>query len=248
MHAEKRKFGIIKLAEEGPWFLIGRATRWTITAVRERSSDGMGQGRERFHTGENRGMSPQRSIGYPLSLNTMTAHQKEVVIGLEGEVFRGGNASPWKLKLSTTIVPDAGGSVTEKDVLVATEDLRNILAAALKNAGTTEMDEGAVASSSGPPRSIEVLNQVYTPRSSEHVDALLWEGQITAAEHSLMMSSIRGTSSPPSSGQRFQRSIEELVKEFHIESLKDANFARAKELISYEEWTALKRHFSEKKT
>jgi hypothetical protein len=177
----------------------------------------------------------------------MTVKQKEVVICLEGEVFRGGDVAPWKLKLSTTIEPDEGGKVTERDIMDATENLRNILSSALRSAGTSESAVAVPTPTVGPPRSLEVLNQVYTPRSVEHVDALMWEGQITAAEHSLLVSSMRGKSTPSQPVSRRQRGIEEMVRELRIESLRDANMARAKEQVSYEEWTALKRHFSEKR-
>jgi hypothetical protein len=177
----------------------------------------------------------------------MTAHQKEVVIGLEGEIFRGGEASPWKLKLSTTIIPEEGGSITESDVLKAAEHLRTILATALKNAGAQEMGVGGALPPVGPPRSLDVLREVYTPRSPEHVDALLWEGQITATEHSLLVSDIRGKDATAHTGARHARSPEEIAKELRLENMRDANLARAKEVVTYEEWIALKRFFSEKR-
>jgi hypothetical protein len=178
----------------------------------------------------------------------MATRQKEVVVEVEGEVYKGGDAAPWKVRLSMKVVPEEGGSITDTDVIETTNRLQSLLNLALRD---TEIDpeRGAMKPvPNAPPRSLEVLKEVYTPRSAEHVDSLVWEGQITSAEGALLMGDFKGTGPGSTPKPRPARTPEDLIREFDLKDMRDANHARGKEVISYEEWASLKRYFSQRNT
>lgn len=117
-----------------------------------------------------------------------------------------------------------------------------------------------------PDRSTEELVGAYHPRQVELVDLLLAEGEITRGESARLREYLSGATAPmappadaggvppterplaaaPLAQDRTSstvRPVDELVRLYRIESLKQAGAVRARRQISYEEYMALKRHF-----
>ncbi len=185
----------------------------------------------------------------------MSVKQKSLVVSIEGEVDRGIGQAPWKLSLSSHLEPEGGGPPSPEEISEVTSSLRRLF---------EDMFSRYERESSGPvepadipgfqsaaPRTLEVLLQIYTPRSIEHIDDLLWEKQITKAEHDMLIKQFgrggEGSRTYPSAAPATSstvRPIEELIREFELRDLRDVNRARGKELISFEEWSQLKKHFT----
>lgn len=119
-----------------------------------------------------------------------------------------------------------------------------------------------------PDRDVVELVETYRPRQRELVDLLREEGEITSAEHvrlteylaTLRLSSPAAAAPAPRPEPRFDqpiaavpiaadrspetsRPVSELLRQYQIESLKQAGAVRARRQISFEEYMALKRHF-----
>ena len=185
----------------------------------------------------------------------MAAKEKELTITLEGELDNGAGRPPLKLTMAARFEPSSGEDISPEDIRKATERLRSMISEALSVVPAAESTvsgvPGFTEANSAAPRSIEVLRQVYTPRSLEHLDDLLWERQITRAEHELLVADLKpgsrlSTVARPkeTSAPTPPRSVEELIREFELRDIRDANRARGKELISYEEWSLLKKHYT----
>lgn len=180
----------------------------------------------------------------------MTAQQKDFKVSVEAEVYRGIDRSPLRIVLSATLAPLDGTPVDAEDVAKATDSLRAMLnVVTARYEGATETPRDAPVSSS--PRPLATLRQVYTPRSVEHVDDLLWEGQINDAEHKILLAHLKKPAhEAPPAGEEARgtasqvRTVEALLQQFEIRDLQDANRARGKRVISFDEWSLLKRHFS----
>ena len=118
---------------------------------------------------------------------------------------------------------------------------------------------------SGPDRTLEEFLQAYRPRQPEHVDLLREEGEISTTEHQLLrgyfaqhtpsvaeagpgaMGPAGNRSSPPSQAPRpagRARSVEAILSEYRIQSLREAGLVRARRQISFDEYMALKRYFA----
>jgi hypothetical protein len=113
-----------------------------------------------------------------------------------------------------------------------------------------------------PDRSITELIETYRPRQPELLDLLLEDREITDGEFALLQRHLaeRGTLAPaeplptdrpiaaaPLAQDRTPitpRPVDEVLRLYRIESLKQAGAVRARRQISYEEYMALKRHFS----
>jgi hypothetical protein len=116
-------------------------------------------------------------------------------------------------------------------------------------------------------RATAELVEAYHPRQVELVDLLLAEGEITRGEWTRLRDHLAAGGGPPSalpepagipatdrplaaaplaqdrtSGS--VRPVDELVRLYRIESLKQAGAVRGRRQISYEEYMALKRHFA----
>lgn len=164
---------------------------------------------------------------------------------VEGEVYVGEEITPLKLRLSTTLTATEGNSVNDAEVREATESLKATLLETLKGLAPGDPETRPAQPREGPTRSLDLLREVYTPRSRDHVDALLWEGEITKEEHTLLSTTLKkGDHRPASPLVRQARTPEELIKEFNLRDLGDANRVRGRRLISYDEWATLKIHFS----
>jgi hypothetical protein len=132
-----------------------------------------------------------------------------------------------------------------------------------------ELDRSLPAgtSSSGrPDRSLTELVETYRPRQPELLDLLLEDREITDGEFTLLQRHLaekgsaasaeplptdRPIAAAPLALDRTPitpRPIDELLRLYRIESLKQAGAVRARRQISYEEYMALKRHFGATET
>jgi hypothetical protein len=112
-------------------------------------------------------------------------------------------------------------------------------------------------------RELSELIDTYRPRQPELIDLLRDEGELTTHEHELLQAHLRttpreGNAAPtplarapiaalPVSNDRTTatpRAIPDLLAEYQITSLKQAGAVRARRQISYDEYMALKRHFT----
>ncbi len=128
----------------------------------------------------------------------------------------------------------------------------------------------AAAGISRPPRELADLVSAYRPRQRELVDLLRDEGEISDVEHRRLVeylataapiapTAFTPASFPPRSPgedapiaaapvlaerpNESARPVDELLRKYQIESLKQAGAVRARRQISFAEYMALKRHF-----
>jgi hypothetical protein len=117
-----------------------------------------------------------------------------------------------------------------------------------------------------PDRDVQELVETYRPRQRDLVDVLLSDGEISPTEHARLLEHLRGEPprpvvparvppAPPTSAPIAAapvaaepslppaRPVEELLRSYQIESLKQAGAVRARRQISFAEYMALKRHF-----
>ncbi len=175
----------------------------------------------------------------------MTTTSRDVSVTLEGEVYVGEQSAPLRLRVSQTLVPEEGKAVSDEEVTRAAAALKRTLLVTLKTLGSEESELRPSVTYSGPTRSIEVLREIYTPRSPDHVDALLWEGEISREEHGLLLGTLRtrGETVAPAPAH-LPRPVPVLIEELKLQDMRDVNRARGKRVISYDEWLALKQHFA----
>ncbi|MCI4361063.1 MAG: hypothetical protein L3J91_05115 [Thermoplasmata archaeon] len=110
-------------------------------------------------------------------------------------------------------------------------------------------------------RDLTELIETYRPRQPELLDLLRDEHELTAGEFQLLTAYLaertqgarepvptdRPIAAAPLAQDRTPitpRPVDELVRLYRIESLKQAGAVRARRQISYEEYMALKRHFA----
>jgi hypothetical protein len=118
-------------------------------------------------------------------------------------------------------------------------------------------------------RPLEELVETYRPRQAELVDLLREDGEISAPEAELLngyLARLGGAATPedllpagippptdrPIAAMPLEvdrapvvpRPVGQLLDQYRIESLKQAGAVRARRQISFEEYMALKRHFS----
>ena len=159
-----------------------------------------------------------------------------------------GERPPRRLAVSTTLKPQ-GETAAPPEVREALERLKGWL------------DEGerlllGAGAGAKPDRSLEELVETYHPRDARLLDSLLWDGEISPTEHDLLLTTLRPVEPPkvpaPAGLQGSDRSggaprpPEGLVAELGLKDLKDANRARFRRLISYDEWVALKAYFAQR--
>jgi hypothetical protein len=134
-----------------------------------------------------------------------------------------------------------------------------------------ELDRGipqglAPALPKRPDRPLAELIETYRPRQVELLDLLLDEGEITEGECGRLRQHLaeravaaapdmavidRPIAAAPLAFDRaptVPRPVPELLELYRIESLKQAGAVRGRRQISYEEYMALKRHFSATET
>lgn len=121
---------------------------------------------------------------------------------------------------------------------------------------------GAAAAAERPDRTLAELVETYRPRQRELLDLLRSEGELTSEEFVRLQRYLderatgsageipeaeRPIAAAPLGADRSPsapRAVPELLRLYHIESLKQAGAVRARRQISYEEYMALKRHFA----
>lgn len=117
--------------------------------------------------------------------------------------------------------------------------------------------------SSGPDRPLEDLVQAYRPRQAELVDLLRAEGEITPGEHELLRAYVaqrtpehpeppaplappatpRAPAPTPTPRVGGSRTVEAVLEQYRINSLREAGLVRARRQISFDEYMALKHYF-----
>jgi hypothetical protein len=176
----------------------------------------------------------------------MAKETPPVTLTLEVEVPGEEGRPPRRLSLSTVLPPPAGAEDRQGEVREAMERLRDYLRTA----------EGVLlppGSGTRADRTLEELLETYHPRDAKLLETLLWDGELTPGEHQLLLGALapaEGSAPAPGPAGRGKvaaspRPPDVLVRELGLKDLKDANRARFRRLISYDEWTALKRHFEE---
>jgi hypothetical protein len=118
-----------------------------------------------------------------------------------------------------------------------------------------------------PDRDLTELVETYRPRQRELVDLLLGEGELTSGEHARLVEYLGAPPAPveaiaPTPERRVEtpiaalpilagrpdeatRPVPELLRQYQINSLKQAGAVRARREISFSEYMALKRHFQD---
>jgi len=116
-------------------------------------------------------------------------------------------------------------------------------------------------------RDLTELVETYRPRQRELVDLLLGEGELTSGEHARLVDYLGAPPAPAERPSRPEeprvdapiaaapalapraddriRPVPELIRQYRIDSLKQAGAVRARREISFGEYMALKRHFQE---
>ena len=196
----------------------------------------------------------------------MTDPKGPVEISGEEEVPGMGTDPPRRVRVSLRLQPPAEGSLGPADIQSAAEELKAHLAT-LRSALVGAGSEGLPVIPH-PDRPLEELLETYRPRSEGLVDALLWEGQLTPTEHSALKEHLSRAPLPPSPKPQAPpapsppppppasrtverprpagRSPEEILRQLNLRDLKDVNRARARELVTYDEWIALKKYLQER--
>jgi hypothetical protein len=190
----------------------------------------------------------------------VTLRRTSTSLGLEREVTGPGGA-PERLRLSARFE-----SGSPDDAPPNPEALREAL-----DALRAEMDDlvGRPESARGGLRPLEELVETYRPRQAELVELLQEDGEISVPEAELLHSYLARAAAapdevrPPPPGvppptdrpiaamplehdrsPSTPRPIAQLLEIYRIQTLKQAGAVRARRQISFEEYMALKRHFS----
>ena len=138
--------------------------------------------------------------------------------------------------------------------------------AALYRSLSEELDRAIPAGGAAPKtradRSLTELIETYRPRQPELLDLLREEGELSPVEYELLRHDLldrpggaaaepiptdRPIAAAPLAQDRTPttpRPVDELLRLYRIESLKQAGAVRARRQISFEEYMALKRHFA----
>ncbi len=170
----------------------------------------------------------------------MPKEDPPVTLTLEMELPGEEGHPPRRLSLSTVLPSPVGSEERQAEVRSAVERLRECLRTA----------EGALLPPGTGPRAdrtLEELMETYHPRDPKLLETLLWDGELTPGEHQVLSGAL--ASAPEGGGPArgklpaSPRPPDVLVRELGLKDLKDANRARFRRLISYDEWTSLKRHF-----
>lgn len=125
---------------------------------------------------------------------------------------------------------------------------------------------GSPAAATHEDRDLAELVETYRPRQPELLELLRGEGDLTPREYELLKAHLATAPPRPAAapvarsrpagpavpaipatpvGPATPRDVPDLLREYHIESLRQAGAVRARRQISFEEYMALKRHFEE---
>jgi hypothetical protein len=182
--------------------------------------------------------------------------RKDVELTVERPL--GSDAEAGRVRLSARFESPEEGSPSPADLARALESLRADLDALVG-------PPLAATPALRPDRDLVELVDTYRPRQRVLLDLLREEGELTPGEHARLVEYLAagGGSTPPTSPARPSfsdqplaaapivaerpteggRPVDELVRTYHIESLKQAGAVRARRQISFAEYMALKRHF-----
>ncbi|MDE1820140.1 MAG: hypothetical protein KGJ23_07650 [Euryarchaeota archaeon] len=199
----------------------------------------------------------------------MPGKPQGITVSVEEEALPAGDTPARRVHLAMTLQPAEGAEVTTEEVQAAVK----LLSHHLESAIATLSEGGPSGAGPRPDRPLPDLLETYRPRNLELVDALLWEGELTPTEHQVLQAAVRTpperaskgpppkTAPPPeaplatiapsaSSSQgparTSPRSVDALLRELDLKDMRDANRARGRRMISYEEWAALKSHFEKR--
>ncbi len=180
----------------------------------------------------------------------MPARRRDIEISVERAIDRGGAAGEGIVRLSERLEFDEGADGPPASAIQEAFARLRRAAAAL---GVGE---------SRPDRSIEELVETYRPRQPELLDLLREDGELTTTEFERLRAHLEttgtvtpGASTSPSVGSaaaverhstgppQAARSVEALIRQYRIESLRQAGIIRARREISFDEYMSLKRHF-----
>ncbi len=182
----------------------------------------------------------------------MPPRRRDVEISVERPIHRGGAAGEGTVRLAEHLEFDEGTDGPPAEAIQAAfERLRRAVA-------TLALGEPR------PDRSIEELIETYRPRQPELLELLLDEGELTATEFERLRAHLetgaparsppptpasppamtppaseRPSAAPPAA----TRSVDTLIRQYRIESLRQAGIIRARREISFDEYMSLKRHF-----
>ena len=113
---------------------------------------------------------------------------------------------------------------------------------------------GSPAAATHEDRDLAELVETYRPRQPELLELLRGEGDLSPREYELLKAYLATAPPRPAAapavpatpvGPATPRDVPDLLREYHIESLRQAGAVRARRQISFEEYMALKRHFEE---
>ncbi|MCI4322557.1 MAG: hypothetical protein L3K03_00795 [Thermoplasmata archaeon] len=190
----------------------------------------------------------------------MGTTEPPIELTVEREIPSSDPSRPTRVRLTVRLEPPPTGALPPGDLAARIGQLSSQLEDALRAAG--------IAPSAGrADRDLPELLGTYRPRQRELVELLHDERELTDGEYRRLLDHLGRTvpepsaappptqpilaapleSPPTSSGSRPlppARPVPELLATFQIDSLRQAGAVRARRQISFEEYMALKKHFS----
>ncbi|MCI4362835.1 MAG: hypothetical protein L3K13_00805 [Thermoplasmata archaeon] len=195
----------------------------------------------------------------------MAERPAPVRLTVERELPASGAAGVERVRLSRELEPGEDGLLTPERVSAELASLRASLDGALRSLG--------LAGAPPRERPLEELLETYRPRQGELVELLREDGEISELEYGSLRAYLgsgsgagtvassggaeaspfvrpvteRPIAAAPLEGDRTPsnpRAVSVLLETFRIASLKQAGAVRARRQISFDEYMALKRHFS----
>jgi hypothetical protein len=190
----------------------------------------------------------------------MGTTEPPIELTVEREIPSSDPSRPTRVRLTVRLDPPATGALPPGDIARRVNQLASQLDEALRAAG--------IAPAAGrADRDLPELLGTYRPRQRELVELLHDERELTDGEYRRLLDHLGRTipepsatppptqpilaapleAPTPSSGSRPlppARAVPELLAAFQIDSLRQAGAVRARRQISFEEYMALKKHFS----
>ena len=177
----------------------------------------------------------------------MAPRRREIEITIERPLSRGPTAGEGTVRLAERVEFDEGMEGPPA------EAIRDAFERLRRAAATLALGEPR------PDRSIDELIETYRPRQPELLELLREEGELTPAEFERLSAHLATGAPAPAAGKppppptsppgRVERpppsvrSVDDLIRQYRIESLRQAGIIRARREISFDEYMTLKRHF-----
>ncbi len=181
----------------------------------------------------------------------MTPKRREIELSVEQPL---GPPADGTVRLSVRFEVDPQETTTDpEDLATALAHLREELSELV----------GSPAAATHEDRDLAELVETYRPRQPELLELLRGEGDLSPREYELLKAHLATAPPRPAAapaarsrpagpaipatpvGPATPREVPDLLREYHIESLRQAGAVRARRQISFEEYMALKRHFEE---